>query len=62
MAQSHWHGVDDPEEGIAIIKRQRAAKLAFAVISMIAILAAIGIVLSVAYSDAPDTKPGLQSQ
>jgi hypothetical protein len=62
MAQSHYYGADDPETAIQTIRRQRTAKLVLAIGSLVAILAALGALLSVAYSDAPDAKPGLQSQ
>ena len=43
------------------INRQRAWKLALAVVTMVAALVVIAIGMAVAYSDAPDTRPGLQS-
>ena len=62
MAQSHYYGADDPEAGIDTIRRQRTLKFVLAIGAIVGGLLALGAVLAVAYSDAPDAKPGLQSQ
>jgi anti-sigma-K factor RskA len=53
--------IDDPDRAMQEINRQRAWKLALAVVAMIAALVVIAVGMAVAYSDAPDVRPGLQS-
>jgi hypothetical protein len=59
---TYMHSVDDPEQAIESINRQRTLKLAVAMGALLAILLGITATLAIAYSDAPETQPGLQSK
>jgi hypothetical protein len=64
MATSHAlkHSFDDPEAAIRALNRQRSLRLALAIGALVAIVIGIAVGLSAAYSDAPEVRPGLQSQ
>jgi hypothetical protein len=59
---AHSEVIEDPEAAIRALNRQRSLKLVLAIGALVAIVVGIGVGLSLAYSDAPEVKPGLQSQ
>jgi hypothetical protein len=59
---AHSHVIEDPEMAIRALNRQRSLRLALAIGALVAIVVGIAVGLSAAYSDAPEVKPGLQSQ
>ena len=58
----HSQVIEDPEAAIRALNRQRSLRLALAVGALVAIIVGMALGLSAAYSDAPEVKPGLQSQ
>jgi hypothetical protein len=59
---AHSQVIEDPEAAIRALNRQRSVKLTLAIGALVAIVVGIAVGLSAAYSDAPEVKPGLQSQ
>jgi hypothetical protein len=59
---AHSQTIDDPEQALHEINRQRSVKTAVAGFLILGALAAVGAGVAYAYSDAPDARPGLQSR
>jgi hypothetical protein len=61
-SMAHSQVIEDPESAIRALNRQRSVRLVLAIGALVAIVVGIAVGLSAAYSDAPEVKPGLQSQ
>jgi len=59
---AHSHVIEDPEAAIRALNRERSVRMMLAIGALVAIVVGIAVGLSAAYSDAPEVKPGLQSQ